>query len=182
MGVQVQLATKNREGLPLPITKRQFISFSYGGKNIEDFDLVAVFSNGRLDKEIYFPFNDITSKNEALDGQLYWNSTFEAGHLSFNLATDGMTSENYEAFKNYFVPGEIRELILSEFPNRAAMARVASAPHISLLPFEDKKEIKIGNEIKKISTSLYKGDITLEFVIDEPYWYAKKSYIMIEKK
>lgn len=177
MGVQVNLATKDGQGNSLPISCRQFISFSYGGKNIEDFDLIVIFSNGRLDKEIYSPFNDITSKNEALDGQLYWGSIFDAGRLSFNLVTDGMTSENYEAFKNYFIPGKIEKLILSEFPNRAIMARVASAPRISLLPFEDKREIKIGNLTKSFSTSLYKGDITLEFVMDDPYWFSEESCI-----
>lgn len=177
MGVQVQLATKNREGLPLPITKRQFISFSFGGKNIEDFNLLAVFSDGRLDKEIYFPFNDITSQNEVIDGQIFWLSVMQAGQLSFNLATDGMTSEEYEAFKNWFVPGKPRELVLSEFSNRAVLARLAAPPQISLLPFESKQTFKIAGTEKTISTSLYKGDISLEFVIDEPYWYSLQNLI-----
>ena len=180
MGVQVNLATKDGKGSPLPINKRQFISFSYGGKNIEDFDLIVVFPNDRLDKTIYFPFNDITSKNEVVDGQMFWNSIFEAGKLSFNLATDGMTSENYENFKNWFAPGQIRELVLSEFSNRAILARVSAAPQISLLPFEEKKKIVIAGVEKEFSTSLYKGDISLEFVMDIPEWYSLRSCIRDE--
>lgn len=181
MGVQVQSATKyiNEEGklIPLSILNRQFISFKYGGKNIEDFDLLAVFSNDRLDKEIYAPFNDTTTEQAELDGQMFWRSNFKAGQLSFNLATDGMTSAQLEDFKNWFQPGIERELILSEYHNRAILARVSSAPHISLLPFEKEVNVQIGNTSYPTKTSLYKGEIKLDFVMDDPYWYSINTYI-----
>lgn len=177
MGVQVNLATKERGGQPLPFSKRQFISFSYGGKNIEDFDLIVVFPSDRLDKEIYSPFKDITSTSDVMDGQIYWASFFEAGRLHLTLATDGMTSENYELFKTWFKPGEEKEFILSEFHNRVTYARVAAAPQISLLPFEDKRMIKIGDNSYEFSTSLYKGEIQIEFVMDDPYWQSKQSIL-----
>lgn len=181
MGVQVQSATKyvNEEGklIPLSILNRQFISFSYGEKNIEDFDLLAVFSNDRLDKEIYAPFNDTTTEQAELDGQMFWRSNFKAGQLSFDLATDGMTSVQLQDFKNWFQPGIERELILSEHYGRAILARVASAPQMSLLPFEKEVEVNIAGTLHKTKTSLYKGDIKLEFVMDDPYWYEIKSYV-----
>jgi hypothetical protein len=93
MGVQVQSATKyiNEEGklIPLSILKRQFISFSYGYKknedgedipvNIEDFDLLAVFGNDRLEKGAYASFDDTTTEQAELDGQMFWRSNFKAG-------------------------------------------------------------------------------------------------------
>lgn len=177
MGVQVNLATKDGKGAALPFSKRQFISFSYGGKNIEDFDLIAVFSSDRLDKDIYAPFNDITSTNDTVAGQMFWASIFQSERLTFTLATDGMTSENYELFKQWFKPNLIKKLKLSEFSNRYAFARVASAPHISLLPFEDKRKITIADEKYEFSTSLYKGEISLEFILDKPGWFAEESYL-----
>ena len=177
MGVQVQSATKNGQGESLSILNRQFISFSYGGKNIEDFDLLAVFSNDRLDKEIYAPFNDTTTEQAELDGQMFWRSNFKAGQLSFNLATDGMTSVQLEEFKNWFQPGIERELILSEYHNRGILARVAVAPQISLLPFEKEVKVQIGQNFYSTKTSLYKGDITLSFVMDDPYWYSLNDII-----
>ena len=177
MSVQVQSATKNGQGKPLSILNRQFISFSYGGKNIEDFDLLAVFSNDRLDKGIYAPFNDTTTEQAELDGQMFWRSNFKAGQLSFDLATDGMTSVQLQDFKNWFQPGIERELILSEHHGRAILARVASTPQMSLLPFEKEIEVNIAGILHKTKTSLYKGDIKLEFVMDDPYWYGIKSYV-----
>lgn len=182
MGVQVQSATKyiNEEGklVPLSILNRQFISFSYGGKNIEDFDLLAVFSNDRLDKEIYAPFNDTTTEQAELDGQMFWRTNFKAGGLSFNLATDGITSAQLEEFKIWFQPGIERELILSEYHNRGILARVSSTPQMSLLPFEKEVEVAIGQDENlkpiyyKTKISLYKGEIKLDFVMDDPYWYS----------
>ena len=98
MGIQVQSATKNRQGQALSVLKRQFISFSYGGINIEDFDLLAVFVGDRLNKEVYAPFNDTTTEQAELDGQMFWRTNFKAGHLSFDLATDGITSKQLEEF------------------------------------------------------------------------------------
>ena len=200
MGIQIQSATKyiNGEGklTSLPLLNRQFISFSYGGKNIEDFDLLASFSSDRLVKEIYAPFKDITTSQAELDGQMFWRSNFEAGNLSFDLVTDGLTSAQLEDFKEWFQPGFEKELILSEYHNRGIMARVASVPQMSLLPFE--KEVKVtlgetriiterdkeGVQIQKeeliyypTKTSLYKGEIKLEFVMDDPYWYSLKDAV-----
>lgn len=186
MGVQVQTATRDGQGNPLSILNRQFISFSYGYKEdengniipvkIEDFDLLAIFNGDRLNKNIYFSFQDTTTEQSELDGQLFWMSNYKPGELNFTLATDGMTSRQYENFKAWFVPGVERELILSEYHNRAILARIAAAPQISLLPFEEEVKIKIGNDYYLTKTSLYKGEISLSFIMDEPFWYAKDSY------
>jgi len=61
---------------------------------------------------------------------------------------------------------------LAEHPNRAILARVADPPQIELLPFEEKVEITINGIKYNTSTTLYKGDINISFVMDEPHWYA----------
>ena len=175
MGIQVQSAFKDGQGNPLPFVGKQFISFSYGGKNIEEFDLLVVFKSDRLEKGIYAPFNDTTTEQAELDGQMFWASNFRANNLTLNLATDGMTSAQLEEFKRWFQPGIEKELILSEHHNRAILARVAEVPQISLLPFEKKITVKIGDQEMETSTSLYKGEIVLDFVMDDPYWYSKNS-------
>ena len=72
MAIQVKEATKDGQGNPLPVLGRQFISFSYGGKKIEDFDLLAVFSSDRLSKEVYANFNDVTTDQNEMDGMGIW--------------------------------------------------------------------------------------------------------------
>lgn len=172
MGVQVRTATFGGEGQSLPIIERQFISFSWGGKNIEDFDLLVVFDD-RLSKGVYASFNDTTSNYTYIDGQIYWGTTMSAGELNFTLATDGMDSKTYEEFKAYFKPGIARRLILSEYPFRYSMARISSPPEISMLPFEK----KITTEYGTFRTTEYKGEITLNFVMDDPFWYNTEDAI-----
>lgn len=189
MGVQVQTATRDGQGDPLSILGRQFISFSYGYKkneegedipvNIEDFDLLVVFSNDRLEKGMYSSFDDITTELDEIDGQIFWGSSFSPGELEFTLATDGMTSKQLEDFKHWFQPGIEKELILSEHHNRGIKARIASEPEISMLPFEKEVEVQIGNQKYFTKTSLYKGEITLNFIMDDPFWYSLKG-IMTE--
>ena len=74
MGVQVQTATKNGQGKSLSILNRQFISFKYGGKNIEDFDYTHILPFGFRQvcdtNDVYFcsdcsPYNSSSSLSVA---------------------------------------------------------------------------------------------------------------------
>ena len=55
---QVYLATHEGEHR-LPFMNRSFISFSFGGKNIEDFDLISITNGEYLQKNGYSDFEDI---------------------------------------------------------------------------------------------------------------------------
>lgn len=183
---QVYMATHNGEGAKsrLPFMNRSFISFSFSDKKknsddeeklvyIEDFNLIATISGDRLERKGYSEFEDLTSNYEVLDGHFYWGSHYTNHELTFDLATDAMTQQQLDSFLHWFQPGKVRELILSEHPNRAVMARVSSAPELHLLPFEEPTTKMIAGQPYKTSTTLYKGEITLTFIMEEPYWYSK---------
>lgn len=172
MAVQTYEATHDGRGNPLPVLGRQFISFTWGDKKIEDFNLVVVFKNNRLEKKMYSSFVDATSSHEGVDGTYYWSTTMSGDTIGFSLATDGMTSKDYEEFKAWFRPGEIRKLVLTEYPFRYAWARISEPPSISMLPFEHEIVTPFG----KSKTTLYKGDVSITFAIDDPYWYSSVDY------
>ena len=169
---QVYQATHKGEDY-LPFMQRSFISFSFDGKNIEDFNLIATIDGDRLQRRGYSEFEDLTSNYDVLDGHFYWGTHYTNHTLDFNLATDGITENELNNFLKWFQPGKTRELILSEHPNRAIMARVSSAPELHLLPFEEKVIKKIDGQAFSTSTTLYKGEISLSFTMEEPYWYSK---------
>ena len=177
MGVQVYLATHDGKGESLSHLHKSFISFSYGGRNIEDFNLISVTNGDRLKRNLYSSFNSLTSNYEVLDGQHYWGTTFSANTLDFTLATDGVSETELQDFRHWFKPDKEKELILSEFPNRAILARVNSVPTLNMLPFEKEEILTIGEQTYKTSTTLWKGDITLSFVMDDPFWYSIKEMI-----
>ena len=171
---QVYQATHRGDGKRLPFMNRSFISFTFGGKAIEDFNLIATMGD-RLDRSGYAEFEDLTTTVDVGQGQYYWGTYYKTNSLSFTLSTDGMDQQQLDNFVWWFSAGETRELILSEHPNRAIMARVSTPPQISLLPFERKINIELGGATYKTSTTNYKGDISLEFIMDEPHWYSKKN-------
>ena len=174
---QVYQATHDGEGNSLPYLSRSFISFTFGGKAIEDFGLIVTTSD-RIERAAYTPFSDITSSYDTLNGQLYWGTKYEPNQLSLILSTDEMSDRQLDDFREWFAPGENRELILAEHPNRAIMARVSEPPAISMIPFEKKIDIEWPNEgTLTTSTTVYKGDISINFVMDEPVWYAKLNYM-----
>ena len=175
---QVYQATHDGEGIRLPLMKRSFISFMYGGKHIEDFNLLATISNNRLDRSLYTPFKDNVTSYDNLDGRKYWGTHYQTTRMEFTLSTDGIDQRMLDNFKYWFQAGVTRELILAEHPNRAILARVAEAPRMQLLPFEDTVQFKPGSgKIYTTKTTLYKGDITLVLESDSPHWYALQNLL-----
>lgn len=158
---------------------RSFISFTYGGKHIEDFNLIATTSGNSLNRAAYAQFNDTVTSYDNLNGQQYWNSHYKSNSMDFVLVTDGMDQRMVDDFKFWFHTGEARELILAEHPNRAIIARVAEPPQLNLLPFESQVEVKISSYSYNTRTTLYKGTINLKLVMDEPFWYAKDNILGI---
>lgn len=176
---QVYRATHDGEGNLLPFMKRSFISFTYGGRYIEDFDLLATIEGDRLEREGYASFNDLTTDYDNLDGQQYWGTHYKTNSITFRLATDGIDQPTLDSFLNWFQAGVSRELILAEHPNRVILARVAEPPQLSLLPFEHHTTFMVSNLERDVITTLYKGEITLHLIMDEPHWHAKDNILGI---
>ena len=166
----------------LPYMNRSFISFSYGGKWIEDFNLIATVNGDRMERDGYSSFNDLTTTYDNLDGQQYWGTHYKNNTFNFRLATDGIDQQMLDNFLNWFIAGQSKELILAEHPNRAQMARVAEPPQLSLLPFEHKTSITISANTYSVTTTLYKGEINLKLVMDEPHWYAIDNILGIKNE
>ena len=71
---------------------RAFISFSYGGRWIEDFGLIVVFDGDEgLNRPLSAEIEDLTTSYEILNGQMFWGSRYKENTLSLRLATDNMT-------------------------------------------------------------------------------------------
>ena len=163
----------------LPYMERSFISFSYGGKLIEDFGLIVADDQAFMQRPIYGAFEDNITESNYFDGQIYWSSHFSAREIEFTLSTDGITERQLGAFKHWFKPGIIRELIVSQHPNRAILARVSQPPEYEVIPFDKQTTITIAGEQYATKTTLYKGSITLKMVADDPFWYSLRNTIEV---
>ena len=175
---QVYQVTHGEGGQRLPSMYRAFISFSYGGRFIEDYNLIAYTEGDSIDRPSYGNFDDISDTYDVVDGQIYWGSHFTDNKLTLNIVTDGITERQLDDFKTWFRPGVTRELILAEHPNRAIMARIAEPPEFSFLPFEKVTSTMIAGRSYETSVTEYKGTGSITFIADDPFWYARYNLLM----
>lgn len=158
--------------------ERAFISFSYGGRWIEDFGLIVVFDGDEgLNRPLSAEIEDLTTSYEILNGQMFWGSRYKENTLSLRLATDNMTQQQLNDFSSWFCGGVTRELILAEHPNRAILARIAEAPTIQMVPTTERHHWTVGDVTYNTATAFYRGTIGLSFVMDEPFWYSKTNML-----
>lgn len=168
MGLQVKELTQGREPW-----EKEFIDFSFDGKHISEFGLVVVSDGDRLSLDASPSFSDETSTVNGLSGQYYWGTTFDAGKKTFKLATDGMTEKQIAAFKKHFVPGHYGKLVLDERLGRYCYARVSSVSTISFIPFRETITVAGAS----ITTNIYKGESSLTFQMDYPFWMAETNIL-----
>ena len=173
---QVYQATHKGEDR-LPLFLRSFISFTYGGRAIEDLNLIATTIGNRIERNGYANFDDTVTTYDSLNGQQYWGTHYRTNSIVFNLSTDGMDQRQLDDFLNWFAAGVTRELVLAEHPNRGILARVSEPPRLALLPFEKKTSMVISEVSYDLRTTLYRGEITLTMVMDDPYWYSLQNIL-----
>ena len=109
MGIQVQDLTQGKQ----PWDK-EFIDFSFAGTHISELGMGAVSAGDRHSLNMSPSFQDETSTVNGLNGQYYWGTTFDAGTISFKLATDGLTEQQLAEMKRHFMPGKYGKLVLDE--------------------------------------------------------------------
>lgn len=168
MGIQVQELTQDKQ----PWDK-EFIDFSFAGKHISEFGMVAVSDGDRYSRSFSPSFNDETSTVNGLSGQYYWGTTLQAGTITFSLATDGVTEKQIAALKSHFAPGKYGKLFTDELIGRYCWARVSSPITLSFVPFQE--DITIQGIT--FTTNIYKGNASITFTMDYPYWIASYNYI-----
>lgn len=168
MGVQVELLTSNKT-----CHEKEFIDFEFDGKHISDFGWIAAISGDRLSIDASSDFEDETSEVNGVSGQYYWGTRRKAGSLTFSLATDGITEQQLNAFKIHFKPGKYGKFIKDELSHRYGYARISSKTTFTVIPF--KREIEIRGTTIEINE--YKGEATLQFVFDDPNFYATEQYL-----
>lgn len=169
---QVFDATHDGAGNRLPYMYRSFISFTYGGRYIEDFGLIAITENNSLNRNLSANFEDIVTSPAVSDGQFYWGTHYQNNQLSLTLFTDYISQKDLDDFKSWFRPGVERELILAENPFRGIMARVGTVSTMEMLPDEEKVEFMVAGNAHRTSITSYKGSIHITFTMDDPFWYS----------
>lgn len=168
MGVQVEQLTSGKSPW-----EKEFIDFSFNNKHISEFGLVAVSDGDRLTLDMSPPFTDEVSEVNGLNGQYFWGTKFQAKPIVYNLATDGMTEEQLNAFKHFFRPGQYGKFEEDAWYGRYTYCRVSEVTTLTMIPFQTNVVIA-GRTIKG---NVYKGEMKLTFVQDLPYFFSDVNYV-----
>ena len=163
MGIQVQELTRN-----LMPWGKEYIDFSFAGRHISEFGLVAVTSSDRYQFHGSPEFTDETTSVNGVNGQYYWGTKFKTKTYNYSLVTDGMTERQFDDFKRHFRPGYYGQFYEDAWFDRYAYVRIKSVVEFSFIPFQEDIEIA-GNKIK---SRIYKGECKISFIQDEPYSYS----------
>ena len=102
MGIQTYSLTHNKDGSLKEPYQKDFIDFSFNGKYISEFGVVAVFDGGRFNFDGSPESEDEISEINGADGQQFWGTRFKIKKRTFKLATDGMTERQINDFKKHF--------------------------------------------------------------------------------
>ena len=163
MGIQVEELTKN-----LMPWEKEFIDFSFNGHHISEFGLVATASSDRYSFDGSPEFEDETSTINGVMGQYYWGTTIKTKKYTYNLATDGMTEQQFSEFKRLFRPGYYGQFYEDTWWDRYCYVRIESVVNFTFIPFLTEDTIA-GIPLK---TRIYKGECKLTLIQDKPFQFA----------
>ena len=163
MGIQVEELTKD-----LMPWEKEYIDFSFNGHHISEYGLVAASSSDRYSFGGSPEFEDETSTINGVMGQYYWGTKIKTKKYEYNLATDGMTEEQFTDFKRLFRPGLYGQFYEDTWWDRYCYVRIESVVDFTFVPFQVEDTIA-GVPIK---TRIYKGECKLTLIQDKPFQFA----------
>lgn len=163
MGIQVKELTEN-----LMPWDKEYIDFSFNGHHISEFGLVAATSGDRYSFDGSPDFSDETSEINGVMGQYYWGTKIKTKKYKYNLATDGMTEQQFSDFKRLFRPGYYGQFYEDTWWDRYCYVRIDSVVDFSFIPFRVEETV-LGVSVQ---TRIYKGECKITLVQDKPFQFA----------
>ena len=163
MGIQVEELTRN-----LMPWGKEYIDFSFAGRHISEFGLVAVTSGDRYQFAGSPEFEDETSKINGVWGQYYWGTNYKTKTYSYSLATDGMTERQFEEFKYHFRPGHYGQFYEDAWFDRYCYVRLKAVVDFNFIPFQE--EVEVAGV--KFPSRVYKGECKISFIQDKPFMHS----------
>ncbi len=145
----------------------EFTNFSFNGIHSSQYGLTAVVSG--LSEESLAPFEDKLVDVQGRDGAYYFGTRYKAREFSVICAFDNLTSEQYRNVVKWLNPKVVGQLIFDERPYKYYVAKLASAPRFSFVPFEE--------NITNGKRHIFKGEVVLRFTAPDPYGYGDYSLI-----
>jgi hypothetical protein len=156
------------------IRYQDFIDFTFDGLSITEFGMAAIMEGSRYSANLAPSFSNVIDNVNGKDGVDYYGTEVESLSISFTVMGDNITARQLNNFKQHFVPGKIGKLTTNEESYKYCYATLDKVPIFNFIPFDTITTIN-GVDYPDI---LYKGDISLDFIVYDPKFYS--DYVMID--
>ena len=161
----------------------EFLHFAFGSFNSKNFtegEFIRTYGGDRFNDDFAPQMNDKVVDVPGGDGQLYFGTFHKAKVIPINFAFKGITKEEISTLKKALSGKEMKELCLSENPDRVYIAKVTGQPNLKYIPFDVVKidTISSGEEggeptTKESLTTVYNGEGSVQFTAYWPYARSK---------
>lgn len=119
---------------------KDFIGFTFNGIHSSDLGIIRVSGGDRYNETLLPEFEDKTAEIVGGDGSYYFGSFFKNKSIKINVAFDHLTEQQFKEIRRIFSGKGIYPLIFDEKPYKEYRVRLASAPEIEYVCFDEKKK------------------------------------------
>ncbi len=147
---------------------RDFYGFTFGLYHSSDFNLYAVSSSNRYEKNLLPAPTDMTSDIAGSDGQYYFGSIFKNREFKISVAFDSITEPMWRKMAQVFATDKPQDLIFDENPYKVYKAKLKAKPDFKFVCFKD----------PQTGERIYKGEGTLTFICYHPLAYCFNKYVV----
>lgn len=170
------------------VNKIDYAGFTFAGKHTSQFGLYSVSSGDRYSRYLSPTIKNQTAENTGGTGTYFFGSQHTQQTFTFNLAFDSVTELELREIKEW-LNNDISPLILDEIPYIQYYVKISTAPQFTFLSFEDIPEASMVENIENseklyppkietsISSRIYKGEMSVNFIAYDPYGYSVKKWL-----
>lgn len=152
-----------------------FLGFSFNGYHSKDLGIVRVSDGDRYSENLIPDFEDKTVEIVGNDGTYYYGNNYKEKHFNISAAFDHLTEVQFRNMRRVYSNRNLCPLIFDEWPYKVYDVKLASAPEIKYVCFEERKKVEdtTTNIITYDGTErIYKGEIDFDFIAYNPFAIA----------
>lgn len=143
--------------IKMPYNEMDFLGFTFNGKHSYlDLGVIRII-NDRIQTQLSPDISDLTAESTGGDGIYFFGSYHKSRKFTVDFAFDGLTETQLRNWKKFCSYKDLSDLIFDEEPYKVYTAKIASAPMLKALAFEENGQ------------RIYKGEGSLEFICYWPY-------------
>lgn len=155
--------------------KGDFVGFSFNGFHSQDLGIIRVSDGDRYNDTLTPEIEDYTNSVPGHTGLYFYGSDFKERKFSIKIAYDHLTDIQLRMLRRVFSYKGVARLIFDEFPYKYYLVKVASAPELEYICFDERKrtvgETQQGAGVRVISREMTDTGIPIpddtSAVIDE---------------